>query len=82
MSIQILNDGDQFTQNDACELLNSHVIRNKDTQIKNLTVDHIGYIAGVITLNDEIEVIIKFPDGIVQLTKSKFNQQITLLDMP
>jgi hypothetical protein len=40
------------------------------------------FVAGVITLNDKVEVIIKFPERLVQLTKTDFAEKITLLQMP
>jgi hypothetical protein len=73
--------GDQFTPQEALELLNSHVVKKEDENNKNLPIEKIGFVAGVITLNDEVEVMIKFPNELVQLTKINFAQQITLLEM-
>ena len=53
-----------------------------DENKKNLPIEFIGFIAGVITLNDKVEVMIKFPKELVQLTKSRFTKQMTLLAMP
>jgi hypothetical protein len=73
--------GDQFTPQEALELLNSHVVKKEDENNKNLPIEKIGFVAGVITLNNEVEVMIKFPNELVQLTKINFAQQITLLEM-
>ena len=73
--------GDQFTLNDAFELLNCHVVKKGDEEKANSTIEVIGFVAGIITLNDEVEVMIKFPNELVQLTKTAFAQQITLLEM-
>jgi len=82
MNIETFGFGDQFTAQEAFELLNSHVVKKKNENNKNLPIEKIGFIAGVITLNDEVEVMIKFPKQLIQLTKTAFAEQITLLEMP
>jgi hypothetical protein len=82
MNIQTFGFGDQFTPQDAFELLNSHVVKKEDENNKNLPIEKIGFVAGVITLNDEVEVMIKFPKQLIQLTKKTFSEQMTLLEMP
>lgn len=74
--------GDQFTPQEAFELLNSHVVKKEDENNKSLPIEKIGFVAGVITLNDEVEVMIKFSEQLIQLTKTAFAEQITLLEMP
>tara|TARA_R110001583_G_scaffold42804_10_gene136049 strand:+ start:2042 stop:2290 length:249 start_codon:yes stop_codon:yes gene_type:complete len=81
MNIEMFGLGDQFTLNDAFELLNCHVVKKGDEEKANSTIEVIGFVAGIITLNDEVEVMIKFPNELVQLTKTAFAQQITLLEM-
>lgn len=73
---------DQFTTEDAFELLNSHVVKKAHKNEKNLAIEKIGFVAGVITLNDEVEVMVKFPKELLQLTKADFGEQMTLLAMP
>jgi len=82
MNIDTFGFGDQFTPQEAFELLNSHVVKKEDENNKNLPIEKIGFVAGVITLNDEVEVMIKFPKQLIQLSKSAFSQQMTLLEMP
>jgi len=82
MNIEIFGFADQFTPQEAFELLNSHVVKKEDENIKNLAIEKIGFVAGVITLNDEVEVMIKFPKQLIQLTKTAFVEQMTLLEMP
>jgi len=82
MNIEIFGFGDQFTPQEAFELLNSHVVKKEDENNKNLAIEKIGFVAGVITLNDEVEVMIKFPKQLIQLTKTAFAEQMTLLEMP
>lgn len=81
MNIKTFGFGDQFTLNDAFELLNCHVVKKGDEEKAQSTIEVIGFVAGIITLNDEVEVMIKFPNELVQLTKTDFAQQITLLEM-
>jgi len=73
--------GDQFTLKSAFELLNCHVVKKGDEEKAESTIEVIGFVAGVITLNDEIEVMIKFPKELVQLTKTDFAEQMSLLEM-
>ena len=81
MNLDIFGFGDQFTAEEAFDLLNSHVVKKEDENKKNLPIEFIGFIAGVITLNDEVEVMIKFPKELLQLTKIAFTEQMTLLAM-
>jgi len=82
MNIETFGFGDQFTPEDAFELLNSHVVKKEDEHNKNLAIEKIGFVAGVITLNDEVEVMIKFPNQLIQLKKTAFTEKMTLLEMP
>ena len=82
MSLEIFGFNDQFTMQEAFELLNSHVVKKEDEDSKDLPIEKIGFIAGVITLNDEIEVMIKFPNQLTQLTKAAFADKMSLLEMP
>jgi len=81
MNIDTFGIVDQFTPQEAFELLNSHVVKKEHESIKNLSIEQIGFVAGVITLNDQVEVVIKFPNELIQLTKPKFVTQISLLEM-
>jgi len=81
MDIEIFGFGDQFTPQEAFDLLNSHVVKKEDENNKNLPIEKVGFVAGIITLNDEVEVMIKFPKQLLQLTKIKFFEQMSLLEM-
>jgi hypothetical protein len=81
MSLEIFGIGDQFTTKEAFELLNSHVVKKEDEENENLAIDQIGFVAGVLTLNDEVELMVKFPKEVIQLTKIKFSEQMSLLEM-
>jgi hypothetical protein len=81
MNIKTFGFGDQFTLESAFELLNCHVVKKGDENKAESTIEVIGFVAGIITLNDEIEVMIKFPEELVQLTKIAFSEQMMLLEM-
>jgi hypothetical protein len=81
MNIEMFGFGDQFTPQEAFELLNCHVVKKGDEEKAESTIEVIGFVAGVITLNDEVEVMIKFPKQLIQLTKIKFSEQMSLLEM-
>ncbi len=44
------------------------------------SITQIGHICGVLTLNDQIEIVIKFHDEMRQFTKEEFYAQVKLLD--
>lgn len=81
MNIETFGFGDQFTSQEAFELLNCHVVKKGDEGKAESNIEVIGFVAGIITLNDEVEIMVKFPNELVQLTKTAFAQQITLLEM-
>lgn len=82
MSIDLFGIEDQFTQEEAVNLLNSHVVKKGDEKKAKTSIQYIGFVAGVLTLNDEIEVVIKFPNKLLQLTKIAFKSKYLLIDMP
>ncbi|WP_245738831.1 hypothetical protein [Nitrosomonas marina] len=53
---------------------------------KNATADtkpditQIGHICGVLTMNDQIEIVIKFHDELRQFTKEEFNNEVLLYE--
>lgn len=44
------------------------------------SITQIGHICGVLTINDQIEIVIKFHDEMRQFTKEEFYAQVKLLD--
>ncbi|WP_244073480.1 hypothetical protein [Nitrosomonas sp. PY1] len=71
-----------FTLDEAVSLiyhlavLKKHVLQPG----QKYSITQIGHICGVLTLNDQIEIAIKFHDGMRQFTKEEFYSQVTLLD--
>jgi len=68
-----------FTIEEATALLNQHMIRERDIK-KKPNPQHIGFVAGVLTLNDEIEIVVKFFDEVLQFTKSEYQSQLVQLN--
>ena len=81
MNIEMMGFGDQFNLKDAYDLLNCHVVKIELKDKKNHDISEIGFVAGIITLNDEIEVMIKFSQELLQLNKTDFYNKISLLEM-
>jgi hypothetical protein len=81
MNIETFGFGNQFTPQEAFKLLNSHVVKKGNEEKAESSIQFVGFVAGIISLNDEIEVVIKFPNELLQLTKTHFYQKITLLEM-
>ena len=67
-----------FMQTEAVALFNASVVRKKDVSTKP-AIEKLGYVAGVVSLNDDIEVLVKFHDELLQLNKSQFKAQIVVL---
>jgi len=69
-----------YTLEEAVSLMNLHVVKKEHFK-KNKTpdIEKLGYIAGVVSLNDEIEVIVKFHEEMLQLTKEAVSQQIHII---
>jgi hypothetical protein len=62
-----------FTVEEACQLLNHEVIRLEDRAYLPIPPnDKVGIIVGVLTMNEEVEVLVKFfSTGMEQLVKTE-----------
>ncbi|MBS0423209.1 MAG: hypothetical protein JSR71_01990 [Proteobacteria bacterium] len=71
-----------FTLNEAVSLIYRLAVLKKDVLPpgKKYSITQIGHICGVLTLNDQIEIVIKFHDEMRQFTKEEFYAQVQLLD--
>lgn len=47
---------------------------------KKPDITQIGHICGVLTMNDQIEIVIKFHDELRQFTKEEFKSKVVLYD--
>lgn len=71
-----------FTLDEAVSLIYRLAVIKKDTLQpgKKYSITQIGHICGVLTINDQIEIVIKFHDEMRQFTKEEFYAQVKLLD--
>lgn len=71
-----------FDLEEAISLIYRLAVLKKDAPEpgKKLSITQIGHICGILTLNDQIEIVIKFHDEMRQFTKEEFNVQVKLLD--
>jgi hypothetical protein len=68
---------DQFTIDEAYKLMDAFVSRNSVTGIPD-EVSNIGIVCGLLKLNDEVEVVVKFLDGLNQFTKEEYLSELRL----
>jgi hypothetical protein len=85
MNHQALQENDvmsEFTLEEAVSLIYRHAVLKKKTVASGNApnIAQIGHICGVLTLNDQIEVVIKFCDELRQFTKDEFNREVQLTD--
>ena len=66
-----------FTIEEVVALLNLTVIKQNRSQ--HYQPENIGLIVGVLTLSDEVEMVIKFVDHVTQFTKREFNKQYRVI---
>ena len=71
-----------FTLDEAVSLIYRLAVLKKDVMPpgKKYSITQIGHICGVLTLNDQIEIVIKFHDEMRQFTKEEFYAQVKILD--
>jgi hypothetical protein len=70
-----------FSKREAYKLLDQLVHRvHSDPDQQEQDRANTGVIVGMLLMNDEIEVVVKFFDGITQYTKGEFEQNLFLYD--
>jgi len=72
---EVLKNG--FQLEEAYKLIDQLVLRKNTLTKAELNV---GRVAGLLTLNEEIEVVVKFLNEIKQFTKPEFDVALELLD--
>lgn len=61
-----------FELNEAVTLIHKEIVKIEDrAYLPNPPAHVIGIICGVLTMNEEIEVVVNFPEGMDQLTKTE-----------
>ena len=74
-----LEPTENFELEEAFALMDRVVIRGKNKNKKHPSLDF-GVVSGLLTVNEEIELVIKFLDGLSQYTKSEFTAQFRIYD--
>lgn len=71
-----------FTLDEAVSLIYRLAVFKKDERQpgQKYSITQIGHICGVLALNDQIEIVIKFYDEMRQFTKTEFYAQVKLID--
>lgn len=71
----------EFTLEEAVSLIYRLAVLKKNTGAdKKPDITQIGHICGVLTMNDQIEIVIKFHDELRQFTKEEFQSEVILYD--
>jgi hypothetical protein len=72
----------EFTLEEAVSLIYRHAVLKKNVSASGKVPDisQVGHICGVLTINNQIEVVIKFYDELKQFTKEEFNKEVMLVD--
>ncbi len=73
------DESDQFELHEAVQLINTTVMAKERLRLGDQTVSSIGIVVGVLSLNEEVEVVIKFMDRVTQMTKREFVSEIEAL---
>jgi hypothetical protein len=81
-NLQVKNTMNEFNLEEAVSLIYQLAVLRKDIKAagEKYDITQIGHICGVLTLNDQIEIVIKFHDDMRQFTKAEFYAKVKLLD--
>lgn len=77
MNPKTTNQNQSFTVDEVVSLINRPVIRH-DRGDKFVPAN-IGLIVGVVTLNQEVEMVVKFIDRVTQFTKAEFTSNYRVI---
>ena len=77
--ISLIGGRESFSLEEAVALMNLHVVRAEHMSASP-SIEHMGYIAGVVSLNDEIEILVKFSDELMQINKAGFEDLLDVVD--
>ena len=65
-------EGDFIATNSAKAAIYKEIVKIQDrAYLPKPPIDKIGIVCGILALNDEVEVIVRFPDGLDQLSKTE-----------
>ena len=77
MTPKATNRRSSFSISEVVKLINLTVVRHDLGD--SFRPENLGIIVGVLTLNDEVEMVVKFIDRISQFTKSEFQRNYKVL---
>ena len=69
----------EFSASDAFLLMDRLVERKSSAESDQDSVHKIGVVCGVLNINEEIEIVVKFMDGLSQYTYEEMNEKLILL---
>ena len=71
----------EFALDEAVALIYQHVVLKEklSSHTKKPQLENIGHICGVLTLNDQIEVVVKFKDELRQFSKNELQSELIIL---
>lgn len=72
----------EFTLVEAVSLIYRHAVLKKNAETQEMTsnINLLGHVCGVLTINDQIEVVVKFHDELRQFTREEFYSEVMLID--
>lgn len=80
-TIGVWDDELAFDLREATALIYKEIIRIQDrSYLPKPPIEKIGIICGILTLNDEIEVVVRFPEGLDQLSKTELCGDFILVE--
>jgi len=78
-----LFSGETFELDEATKLINYEVVHSKDHHFLPLPPhDKVGFIVGVLWVNEEIELIIKIDKKLAQVNKEEFTEHFLIVPEP
>jgi len=70
----------RFDLQEAIALINHEVINTSDhASLPKPPIDKLGVVVGILTLNEEIEILIRIDDSLQQICKTEFNADFILV---
>ncbi len=69
-------DFEVFELSEAVKLINKTVLMKQDGEFPVPGIGALGVITGVLTLNEEVEVVVKLIDRVTQMTKQEYMDQV------
>lgn len=69
-----------FTLEEATGYLNREVVKKGEDRKGKSIVDTHGIVVGLLVMNDELELVVKWSEGIKQYMKTEFSNSLEVID--